>query len=97
MKSVTAGSSHTAALTVDGLVYTWGRNNAGQLGTGKTQSELLPVHIPLPGAVISLVSGYHQTAAVTEQGQLYTWGDGSVGQLGTGDTQNQPRPIHIEL
>lgn len=29
---VAAGENFTVALTVDGKIYTWGSNNAGQLG-----------------------------------------------------------------
>jgi alpha-tubulin suppressor-like RCC1 family protein len=34
--SVSAGSFHCAALSVDGQLLTWGRNDCGQLGIGKT-------------------------------------------------------------
>ena len=33
--TVSAGSFHCAALTVDGQLLTWGRNDCGQLGIGK--------------------------------------------------------------
>ena len=37
--SVSAGSFHCAALTVDGQLLTWGRNDCGQLGIGKMGRE----------------------------------------------------------
>lgn len=30
---ISAGSNHSVALTIEGYCYTWGRNNAGQLGS----------------------------------------------------------------
>lgn len=34
-KSITAGSTHTCALTPTGAAYCWGENDAGQLGRGR--------------------------------------------------------------
>lgn len=34
--SVAAGSQHSLALTADGVVYAWGKNDAGQLGLVRT-------------------------------------------------------------
>ena len=41
--AVAAGSWHTAAITDSGELWTWGDNNAGQLGAGDTRDRHLPV------------------------------------------------------
>ena len=45
---VDAGHDHSAALDHHGNLYTWGQNEYGQLGTGTTEPEVLPVIVKLP-------------------------------------------------
>jgi alpha-tubulin suppressor-like RCC1 family protein len=49
---VTTGAMHTCAISNGRRAYCWGANNWGQLGTGNTNSSLLPV--PVAGALASL-------------------------------------------
>jgi alpha-tubulin suppressor-like RCC1 family protein len=98
---VACGDAHSAALTSDGLVLTWGGGGCGQLGHPDT--TLMPKDEdgcpfqPEPRVVESLnVSVRHiccgkaHTVAVTEEGLLYTWGAGACGQLGHPDTSVFP-------
>jgi alpha-tubulin suppressor-like RCC1 family protein len=41
-----AGSSFTIALLADGTVKAWGRNEAGQLGDGTTETRYAPATVP---------------------------------------------------
>ena len=41
--AVAAGSWHTAAIRDSGELWTWGDNNAGQLGAGDTRDRHLPM------------------------------------------------------
>jgi cysteine-rich repeat protein len=87
------GVEHTCALTVDGAVYCWGRNDAGQLGYGHTEDlgdepgeapiDVGPVQ--LPTSALSVAAGSSHTCALLDDGELHCWGDGSRGQLGIGD------------
>lgn len=36
IKQVAAGKNHSLALSAEGVVYSWGRNDAGQLGFADT-------------------------------------------------------------
>jgi len=38
VNAITAGQSHTAAMTSDGTAWAWGINSADQLGNGKTST-----------------------------------------------------------
>ncbi|THG07190.1 hypothetical protein TEA_003712 [Camellia sinensis var. sinensis] len=86
---VSCGEYHTAAISENGEVYTWGLGSMGQLGHCSLQSgdkELLPRRVvALDGIFIKDVAcgGVH-TCAVTEKGALYAWGGGQAGQLGLG-------------
>lgn len=98
---VACGDAHSAALTSDGIVLTWGGGGCGQLGHPDTTTmpkdeDGCPFQ-PEPRVVDSLnVSVRHiccgkaHTVAVTEEGHLYTWGAGACGQLGHPDTSVFP-------
>jgi alpha-tubulin suppressor-like RCC1 family protein len=45
ISSVTAGSSHTCALSSSGNVYCWGANNSGQLGNNSTTQGNTPIEV----------------------------------------------------
>jgi alpha-tubulin suppressor-like RCC1 family protein len=83
--AVAAGSFHTIVLSQDGLVFTWGLNDFGQLCDGTTTSRNLPVAVSTNNIIISSVAGGYQfTIAHANDGQLYTCGENSAGQLGDG-------------
>ena len=42
MKQVVLGANHSAAITSDGRLYTWGEGACGGLGHGTENSEPLP-------------------------------------------------------
>lgn len=86
---LSAGDSHTCALTELGAVYGWGtyRDSSGVMGFGPhTRMQLLPVLMYKPTSpadqVLRIASGADHTAAVTAAGALLTWGNGQQGQLG---------------
>ena len=45
---VSAGSEHSAALTVDGKVFAWGWGEHGQLGVGNTHNMSQPTQVQVP-------------------------------------------------
>ena len=58
LTQVSAGTSHSSALSSDGLVYAWGYNYSGQLGNNSTTSYSVPVATSTdsPSALASSVS-----------------------------------------
>lgn len=90
---IAMGYSHSAAITEDGYLYTWGSNDKGQLGDGTTTSSSTPILIPLDGKkAVSVSAGTEFTAAITEDGSLYMWGANDRGQLGDGTNTNSSIP-----
>ncbi|KAK9292355.1 hypothetical protein L1049_020321 [Liquidambar formosana] len=97
IKQIACGDSHCLALTVEGEVQSWGRNQNGQLGLGTTEDSLVPQKIQaFQGVSIKMVAaGAEHTAAVTEDGELYGWGWGRYGNLGLGDRNDRLVPQKV--
>lgn len=94
---VSAGDRFSAAIKTDGVMYTWGKNNRGQLGDGTTTNRSSPVSIF--GAVISnwtqLACGYEHSLGIAATGLLYSWGSGAQGALGSGSTASRSSPVTV--
>ncbi|KAJ4788211.1 Regulator of chromosome condensation (RCC1) family protein [Rhynchospora pubera] len=73
---VACGREHTAAITSDGSLFTWGSNEFGQLGDGTEESRKEPQMVKLlESEFVKYVScGAHCTAAIAEPRQ----NDGSI-------------------
>merc|ERR1711862_444883 len=66
-----------------GIIYAWGRNDKGQLGTGggllvdmyAMESIPLPIEGMLEGRkVTQIAAGHGHSACVTDNGEFYMWG-----------------------
>ncbi|KAL8694633.1 MAG: hypothetical protein Q9218_000728 [Villophora microphyllina] len=82
---LSAGDSHTLAMTDDGLVYGWGtfRNNEGILGFNKdTYVQHTPVLLPNLKNIVDITSGANHALALDKKGVVHTWGSGQQNQLG---------------
>lgn len=82
---VSAGDSHSAALTEDGVVYVWGsfRDNNGVIGLLEPLKTCkLPTKLPMKEPVLKIASGTNHLVLVTTDGNLYTLGSAEQGQLG---------------
>ncbi|CAA6660402.1 unnamed protein product [Spirodela intermedia] len=97
IKQIACGDSHCVAVTMEGKVQSWGRNQNGQLGLGTTEDSLLPQKIQaFEGIFVKMVAaGAEHTAAVTEDGDLYGWGWGRYGNLGLGDRDDRLIPEKV--
>ena len=92
MVMVAAGTSHSAGVTADGTLLTWGRGRQGQLGHGDLEDRLRPERISreLFGGrpVLMVACGMEHTMVLTVGG-LWTCGKGKYGKLGHGDIANR--------
>jgi alpha-tubulin suppressor-like RCC1 family protein len=97
--AVTAGGSHSLALTSTGRLLSWGSNDRGQLGNGSTSGSHVPIPVKLPEGtkVRGLFAGCQDTLAQTSTGKVLAWGAGDVGQLGNGRAADRHRPVRVRL
>ena len=76
MVQVACGEGHSAALTVDGRLLTWGRAKHGQTGHGDFETRAAPQLVKaltgIPGRQVSC--GADHTAFLAADGSLYAWG-----------------------
>ncbi|XP_059172276.1 regulator of chromosome condensation-like [Physella acuta] len=81
---VTAGDSHTAALTDDGRVYAWGnfRDANGSMGLTTNGIEKTPFELIQEEVIVKMVSGSDHLVCLTDRGDLLSLGCAEQGQLG---------------
>lgn len=93
-KSVAAGDSHVVALKTDGTLWTWGRNNAGQLGRNNVANSSSPVQTVSAGTDWKQISaGSGISAAIKNNGSLWLWGTNGFGQIGDNSTISRSSPV----
>lgn len=98
---VSSGTSHTLALTDQGEVFAWGKNDVGQLGDGSIDGSSTPVKVALPdGVEVTEVSaGDNHSLALTDSdtdNKVLAWGGNGNGQLGSGNTAGQETPAYVK-
>ncbi|XP_031777146.1 uncharacterized protein LOC100677930 isoform X2 [Nasonia vitripennis] len=94
-----AGQHHSAAITADGRLFTWGWGVHGQLGHGNTEAKRQPCLVTaLLGVVVRHVSaGYAHTVALSADGLVYAFGCNLFGQLGVGNDGKCTSPMRVSL
>lgn len=102
--AVATGRGVSYALDENGTLYSFGANDVGQLGIGRSEvvTSSTPVQVAVPGRVKMIASGDFHALALTEDGTLYGWGrnssDGEISVLGIGSTEKtvfEPRIIPV--
>ena len=88
--------NHSISIKTDGTMWSWGRNNFGQLGLGNTTNRSSPVQVGALTNWLTVSSGYTHSIAIKTNGTIWSWGDNSEhGQLGLGNTTNVSSPTQI--
>jgi uncharacterized repeat protein (TIGR02543 family) len=102
ISSVSLGIFHSAAITSNGRIFSWGLNSSGQLGVGGSTQRTTPEELTsyfnlqnLENITNIELGGYHSTA-ISSLGRVFSWGENASGQIG-GTTTNRSKPYDITL
>ncbi len=109
--AIAAGGSHTMALTENGDLWSWGRDDYGQLGNGDTDDsftmeknrqgvdqKIYFSHTPAQidlSGVIAISVGDEHSVALMNNGTVMAWGRNDHGELGNGGVVKQSTPQNV--
>jgi len=109
IEQISSGEFHTALLTKDHKIYTWGKNSFGQLGHESNEIKCFPRLVdfsflnslnnkqPSISTIITKIAlGGEHSIALSNTNELYSWGLNIFGQLGLNTTTNVSVPTRVE-
>jgi alpha-tubulin suppressor-like RCC1 family protein len=92
------GAGHVVALKTDGTIWSWGKNQYGQLGQNNTVYRSSPVQIGTSNDWSQISAGNNWCLASKTNGTMWAWGRGTEFQLsqgGYGTNINHSSPVQI--
>ena len=100
---VSCGYEHTAVITSEGELFTFGREWPGKLGHDFTSrrlphSEWVPRRVEafVGKRMVQVACGHNHTAVIASTGELFTFGIGDYGKLGHGSEENELVPRRVD-
>ncbi|MFO0679598.1 MAG: hypothetical protein U0169_23930 [Polyangiaceae bacterium] len=76
--AIACGDFHTCALRADGTIWCWGRNRAGQVGSGDEPNRPKPAAVPALDEGRALALGSTFSCALKKDATLRCWGTGKL-------------------
>lgn len=96
-KSVAVGEYHMAAITVDGEVYAFGKNNRGQLGVAAEAGTPVLVDSLAGVKAVAVACGRQHSLVLDDSGAVFGFGDNTLGAVGSGAKAIVRTPVRIEF
>jgi alpha-tubulin suppressor-like RCC1 family protein len=87
--------NHIGALKTDGTMWSWGKNNYGQLGTNNRIFRSSPVQIGALTEWYDIAASQGTTFAIKTNGTMWSWGSNYSGNLGTNNRIDRSSPVQI--
>ena len=81
---IATGDQHILALRDDGTVWSWGRNDSGQLGLGNTDHVNTPTLIIELSNITQISAAQNYSFALRDDGTVWAWGENRSEYLGFG-------------
>ena len=96
--NIIGGQDYTFAISENGEVYAFGKNDVGQLGLGNNTRQLNPVkNETLSNFTSKDIKTGSEHNLLVENGKLYAWGYNYFGQLGLDDDEDRYIPTEIKF
>ena len=98
------GDSHSCAIASNDVVWCWGDNTYGQLGSsahaglanGRSTTPVQAGALPGGRVARSITSGNRHVCVLANDGTVWCWGSNSAGELGVSGG-NQADPVQVAL
>jgi alpha-tubulin suppressor-like RCC1 family protein len=88
--AIAAGRHHALAIRDDGTLWTWGKNDRGQLGDNSTHDRSYPTQENgRRNDWVSVSGGRAHSVGVTADGKVRSWGANEHGQLAQEDLNDE--------
>ena len=100
------GEMHSAVLSEDGELFTWGwggnmLTGASALGLGSKDSHTRPQRVTIGGSadvrLKAISSGKRHMLGLGLDGEVWVWGRGDYGLMGNASAEDQLEPVPVEL
>jgi alpha-tubulin suppressor-like RCC1 family protein len=92
-------SASALAIKTTGTLWTWGRNDLGQLGLGDLTHRSVPTQVGTDTNWAKVCGGNYSSGghvlAVKTNGTLWAWGYNGYGMLGLNDQTNRSSPVQV--
>ena len=79
---IAAGSYFSACVDVEGHLWTFGKNDKGQLGHGDTKNRSTPTRVEGLDNIRFIYCGSFHTICISSNHKVYAFGDNKNGQIG---------------
>ncbi len=91
------GGSHSAAVTKDGSLYTWGYNSSGRLGDGTTTNKSVPTRISIGDNIPSLhsLTGDENGTSSISYHSISSYSASPVGEKNVTYTDLKPNMLYM--
>lgn len=96
--NASCGTTHSAVITSDFSLFTFGQGRFGKLGHGNSDDKPIPTMVSALKSfkIIDVSLSVTHTLCCTNEGKVFVFGDGDFGKLGIGLTNGSQVPVLIE-
>ena len=93
---IASGTSNGAAIRSDYKLFTWGRDDQGQLGigSGSTVTRSIPIQVG-SSSWTQVAVGHNTLYAIDTRSRLFAWGIANGGEMGTSDPFQKSSPVQV--